>query len=112
MGVATGFFRPAVYAGLPNLVTDDELTEANSLFSSIENLAWMIGPVIGGAILALQGRSLAYWVNAATFVVSVAMLVRIPARSAPVRGVALTRPLARRPRRPVARRGTRASSWP
>jgi MFS family permease len=81
VGVATGFFRPAVYAGLPNLVSDDELTEANSLFSSVENLAWMIGPVIGGAILALEGPRLAYWVNAATFLVSIALLARIPARA-------------------------------
>lgn len=81
VGVATGFFRPAVYAGLPNLVADDELTEANSVFATVENAAWMIGPVVGGAILALQGPSLAYWVNAATFIVSVAVLARIPARA-------------------------------
>lgn len=79
-GVATGFFRPAVYAGLPNLVDDDDLTEANSLFASVENLAWMIGPVIGGAILAAQGTDLAYWINAVTFVVSAALVARIPAR--------------------------------
>ncbi len=79
-GIATGFFRPAVYAGLPNLVDDDDLTEANSLFASIENLAWMIGPVIGGAILAAQGTDLAYWLNAVTFVVSALLVARIPAR--------------------------------
>ena len=28
-GVATGFFRPAVYAGLPNLVDDDDLCECD-----------------------------------------------------------------------------------
>lgn len=79
-GVATGFFRPAVYAGLPNLVDDDDLTEANSLFASVENLAWMIGPVIGGAILAVQGADLAYWINAVTFFVSAALVARIPER--------------------------------
>lgn len=79
-GVATGFFRPAVYAGLPNLVSDDDLTEANSLFSSVENLAWMIGPILGGAILAVQGPALAYWINAVTFVVSALLIARIPAR--------------------------------
>jgi MFS family permease len=41
-GIATGFFRPAVYAGLPNLVPDDELTNANSLLQTVETLAWMI----------------------------------------------------------------------
>ena len=79
-GVATGFFRPAVYAGLPNLVDDQDLTEANSLFATVENLAWMIGPVVGGAILALQGAALAYWINAVTFLVSALLLSRIPAR--------------------------------
>jgi len=69
-----------VYAGLPNLVDDQDLTEANSLFATVENLAWMIGPVVGGAILALQGAALAYWLNAVTFLVSAVLLSRIPAR--------------------------------
>lgn len=80
-GIATGFFRPAVYAGLPNLVDDDDLTEANSLFASVENLAWMVGPVIGGAILVIGGADLAYWINAVTFLGSAALVARIPARS-------------------------------
>ena len=79
-GIATGFFRPAVYAGLPNLVKDEDLTEANSLFSSVENLAWMIGPVIGGMLLAVQGPDAAYWINAATFIVSALFVYRIPSR--------------------------------
>lgn len=79
-GVATGFFRPAVYAGLPNLVEDEELAEANSLLAGIENLAWMVGPIVGGALLASSGPSLAYWINAATFVVSALLVARIPAR--------------------------------
>jgi MFS family permease len=77
-GIATGFFRPAVYAGLPNLVPDEELPAANSLLQAVENLAWMVGPVIGGAILAVSGPDLAYWINAVTFLVSAALLLRIP----------------------------------
>jgi MFS family permease len=78
-GIATGFFRPAVYAGMPNLVGDEELPEATSLLQTIENLAWMIGPVIGGVVLWAEGPDLAYWANAATFVLSAVLLVRIPA---------------------------------
>ena len=33
-GFATGFFRPAVYAGLPNLVDERELARANSLMQT------------------------------------------------------------------------------
>jgi MFS family permease len=79
-GIATGFFRPAVYAGMPNLVDDEELPEATSLLQTVENLTWMIGPVVGGIVLAAEGPELAYWLNAATFVLSAALLARIPAR--------------------------------
>jgi MFS family permease len=79
-GVATGFFRPAVYAGMPNLVDDDDLPAANSLLQAVENLAWMIGPVVGGVLLTVQGTELAYWLNAVSFLLSAALLARIPAR--------------------------------
>jgi len=78
-GVATGFFRPAVYAGMPNLVDDEQLPAATSLLQTVENLTWMVGPVVGGVILSVQGPDLAYWVNAVTFVVSAALLARIAA---------------------------------
>jgi MFS family permease len=79
VGIATGFFRPAVYAGMPNLVDDESLPEATSLLHTVENLTWMIGPVVGGIVLAVQGPDLAYGVNAVTFVVSALLLARIPA---------------------------------
>jgi MFS family permease len=78
-GVATGFFRPAVYAGLPNLVPDDQLPTANSLLQAVENIAWMVGPVVGGALLAVSSPDVAYWLNAVTFLVSAALITRIPA---------------------------------
>src|SRR5512145_1126936 len=77
-GIATGFFVPAGVAGLPNLVPDDELTNANSLIVTIETLAAMIGPVLGGVMLALWGTSVPYAVNAITFLVSAALIARIP----------------------------------
>jgi MFS family permease len=77
-GFATGFFRPAVYAGLPNLVADDDLPRANSLLQSVENLALTVGPLAGGVLVAGTGTDAAYWINAATFLVSAGLLVRIP----------------------------------
>jgi MFS family permease len=79
-GVGTGLFRPAVYAGLPNLVDDRDLPAANGLIQGIENLTWAIGPLLGGALVAAAGPDPAYWVNAATFVLSALLLVRIPGR--------------------------------
>ncbi|HXG77588.1 MAG TPA: MFS transporter [Gaiellaceae bacterium] len=76
-GVATGFFRPAAYAGLPNLVEDDDLTNANSLLQTVETLAWMVGPVLGGLMLTAWSPSVPYAVNAVTFLVSAALIARI-----------------------------------
>src|SRR4029078_13192362 len=51
-GFTTGFFRPAVYAGLPNLVSEHELGRANSLIQTGENISWTLAPILGGALVA------------------------------------------------------------
>jgi len=79
-GVANGFFRPAVYAGVPNLVSEEELPEANALLQSVENLSWMVGPILGGLLTAAAGPHAAYWINAASFLVSAVLVARIPAK--------------------------------
>jgi MFS family permease len=79
-GLATGFFRPAVYAGIPNLVPDAELPRANALLQGIENLSWAVGPLVGGVLTAAAGPSAAYTINAASFLVSILLVVRIPPR--------------------------------
>jgi MFS family permease len=78
-GFATGFFRPAVYAGLPNLVRDEDLPAANSIIQTIENLTLAAGPIAGGLLVAATGPDPAYAINAVTFLVSAALIVRIPA---------------------------------
>jgi len=79
-GIATGFFKPAAYAGLPNLVEgDDDLTEANALFGSAENAAWVVGPILAGLLFKLSGASPAYIINAVTFLFSALLVARIPA---------------------------------
>ena len=78
-GFATGFFRPAVYAGLPNLVEDRDLPQANSLLLAVDSLMWLLGPIIGGAILAASGPDPNYVVNAVTFLASALLLLRISA---------------------------------
>jgi MFS family permease len=80
IGIATGFFRPAVYAGLPNLVEDKDLPRANSLLQVIDNSTWAIGSLAGGALVAAQGPNLAYLINAATFLLSASLLAQIPRR--------------------------------
>jgi MFS family permease len=80
VGVATGFFRPAVYAGLPNLVDDRDLANANSLLLTVDNVTWALGSLAGGALVSASGVDAAYWINAASFLVSAALLFGIPPR--------------------------------
>ena len=77
-GFTTGFFRPAVYAGLPNLVAEHELARANSLIQTGENISWTVAPILGGALVAATSPHVAYWVNAASFLLSALLVFRIP----------------------------------
>jgi MFS family permease len=79
-GLATGFFRPAVYAGVPNLVPEEQLGDANALLQTVENVSWAAGPVLGGLLTAAAGPHTAYWINAVSFLVSAFLVARIPAR--------------------------------
>jgi MFS family permease len=76
-GVATSFFQPAVYAGLPNLVDEEELPSANGLLQGATNLTAAAGPVLGGLLVAWTSPLPAYWFNAASFVLSATLVYAI-----------------------------------
>ncbi|HUZ82017.1 MAG TPA: MFS transporter [Gaiellaceae bacterium] len=78
-GTANSFFRPAVLAGVPNLLPEEELAGGTSLLQATDWLATAAGPVLGGAIVSASGPHLVYWINAVTFLFSAVLLVRIPA---------------------------------
>ncbi len=79
-GFATGFFRPAAYAGLPNLVDEADLPAANSLLRSTANLTMVVGTLLGGVVAGTAGPHVSYGINAASFAVSALLLTTIPAR--------------------------------
>ena len=79
------FFSPAIGAYLPSLVANEEqLGPANSAWSTLDNLAFVIGPAIAGLLIAAGGLALAFVLNAATFAVIAVVLWRLPS---PRRGV-------------------------
>lgn len=79
-GFASAVFRPAVLAGVPNLIDEKELAAGTSLLQATDWVATAIGPVLGGAVVSVSGPHLVYWINAATFLLSALLLVQIPAR--------------------------------
>jgi MFS family permease len=77
-GGATAFFGPAFDAIVPDLVPADELAGANSLDQLVRPAALrLLGPALGGAIIAMSGVGAAFLVDAATFAVSVVAVVRM-----------------------------------
>jgi MFS family permease len=79
-GFATGFFRPAVYAGLPNLVEDSELPSAQGLLQAADAMTTVLGPLAGGVLVAATNPDWAYGINALTFLISAVLILQIPAR--------------------------------
>lgn len=85
------FFRPARAAVVPRIVRPDDLLTANSALWTAESIADIVGYPIGAAFVAFVGAelALAFWVDAATYVVSavliMALVVPPAARSAAVR---------------------------
>lgn len=76
-GIANSFFRPAVLAGVPNLVPEDELANGTSLLQTADWAATALGPVLAGALIGVSGPHVVYWINAATFLFSAALILRI-----------------------------------
>ncbi len=78
----SAFFYPAMGAYVPNLVTDErQLGPANSAWSSLDNLSFILGPAIGGLLLAFGFSTLAFVLNALTFLVVAVVLWGLPPSS-------------------------------
>lgn len=76
-------YYPATAAMTPQIVSEDDLAAANSFNSMIENLSVIIGPALGAGILAISSTSVAFLVNAATFLFSAWASSRLTTRSEP-----------------------------
>jgi DHA3 family tetracycline resistance protein-like MFS transporter len=81
-GSGTAFFGPAFDAIVPELVPDELLQQANSLDQFVRPATWMLaGPAVGGWIASAWSVGGAFLIDALTFVVSIATLLRIRRRT-------------------------------
>jgi len=83
-GALDAIQRPSLDAMLPRLVDKDELTAAAALGSIRGTLGQILGPALGGVLVAVVGLSLTYMVDVATFVVGLACLWSMRAVPPPV----------------------------
>jgi MFS family permease len=91
-GAGTAFFGPAFDALVPDIVHDDNLIQANAIEQFARPAAHgLAGPALGGMLIAFGGSGTAFLVDSATFLVSMACLLRVrtPAAAAPAGEVAV-----------------------
>jgi MFS family permease len=75
-GATESFFHPALNALIPELVPGEILQAGNALRGTGAQVALLAGPVLGGFLVAFAGPSLAFGVDAATFLFSFVALAR------------------------------------
>lgn len=76
-GAAAALGAPAFQSIVPSLVPTSELRSAVALSSISFNIARVIGPAIGGVLLATAGPAAAYLINALAYGVTIAALLAI-----------------------------------
>jgi MFS family permease len=110
VGVGDAFFNPASTAIVPDLLGADQLAQANALQGLVRPLMIrLVGPAIGGFVIAAVGPGAAFVVDALTFLASATALWAMVGH--PARG-----PAGRSARRVLAEIGeglafVRANPW-
>jgi MFS family permease len=91
-GTAEAFFRPAANGLLPQTVPEADIQPATAVTTMSNNVAEFAGPALATALVLGAGAGWAFAVDAATFLLSAALLTGVrprrrgrPAAAAPVR---------------------------
>lgn len=104
IGVATAFSIPSASAIFPHIVKREQLGVANSVLMSLRQLTMLAGPVLAGLLIALlsdgkpvaggdaRGLTIAFLIDALSFLVSAWTLARVVVRWQPLAGDPASRP--------------------
>ena len=83
IGAGEGLFLPASFAIMPSLLDEGRLAAGNALSTAAVQAGSLLGPALGGALVATTHSSTAaFAVDAASFAVSALSLALIPRRAA------------------------------
>ena len=77
-GVVDAFFMPARSSILPQVVADRELEAGNALMNVTGQTSVILGPALGGVIVALVGLGWAFAADAACFAVGFVFILALP----------------------------------
>jgi MFS family permease len=76
--VAQSPFEPASASALPNVVAEEDVPRANALVAATSSAGYLVGPLLGGGVLAVGASpAIVFTVDAATFVFSALLIATI-----------------------------------
>ena len=87
-GVVDAFFMPARQSILPKVVADHELEPGNAVLNVTAQISVIIGPVLGGVIVAVFGTGWAFAGDAACFALGFLLILWLPAARRATAGAA------------------------
>jgi hypothetical protein len=83
IGAGEGLFLPASFALMPSLLKEEQLSAGNAISTAAVQAGSLLGPALGGALVAVTRASTwAFAIDAASFAVSALTLALIPPRAA------------------------------
>jgi MFS family permease len=77
LGAFSALFSPASMAMMPSLLDSSRLTSANAVYTSVVQAGSVLGPVLGGILVATTGPAAAFGVDAGSYLVSAVTLAFI-----------------------------------
>jgi MFS family permease len=92
IGAGEGLFIPASFAVIPSLLDAGQLAAGNSLYWVIAQVGSLLGPVLGGSLVATTGTGPVFAFDAGTFAVSAITLALIQRRRPANQPTATARP--------------------
>jgi MFS family permease len=70
-------YHPAFQSIIPSIVDKKDLSHANALMGSADNIIMLVAPIVGGGMIALIGIVNAIYLNALSFLVSALLITLI-----------------------------------
>ncbi len=74
-GILDGFFIPASKSIIPTLVPKEQLVASNTLSQGTSQIILLIGPALGGLLIATAGIQAAFAIDGVTFVITTITLL-------------------------------------
>jgi MFS family permease len=99
-GAGTAIYKPAIMAGLPEIVGRDRLSPATAVYGALTEIGFTVGPGMAALVLLFGSPKLLLLVNAGTFALSAltVALIRFRYREAPEPGAVERKSLIREAR--------------